>query len=115
MSLGTAGETQRILEALGSIQALENVSRGWPHQQTALPCAVVTLAGERRADERDGAEYLTETEYYVRCFARTGAETDTLAPEIRRKMEEMGYRREFVWEESGEKVFQRAERYKKIS
>ena len=59
--MGTAGETQRILEALGSIQALENISRGWPHQQTALPCAVVTLAGERRADERDGAEYLTET------------------------------------------------------
>ena len=111
--MGTAGETQRILEALGSIQALENVSRGWPHQQTALPCAVVTLAGERRADERDGAEYLTETEYYVRCFARTGAETDALAPEIRRKMEEMGYRRTFRWEEGMTELHHTAYRFEK--
>lgn len=111
--MGNTGETRRVMEALESIEALESVSRGWPHQQAALPCAVVTLAGERRADERDGVEYLTEMEYYVRCFARTGAEADAVAPEIRRKMEEMGYRREFAWEESGEMVFQRAERYKK--
>lgn len=115
MSLGTAGETQRILEALGEHTSVGKRQPRMAASADGAPCAVVTLAGERRADERDGAEYLTETEYYVRCFARTGAETDALAPEIRRKMEEMGYRREFVWEESGEKVFQRAERYKKIS
>ena len=61
MNLSAEGEKRRILEALGSIETLKNVSRSWPRQQAALPCAVVTLAGERRADERDGAEYLTET------------------------------------------------------
>ena len=86
--MSAEGEKRRILEALGSIETLKNVSRSWPRQQAALPCAVVTLAGERRADERDGAEYLTETEYYVRCFARTGTEADELAPKIRREMAE---------------------------
>ena len=113
MNLSAEGEKRRILEALGSIETLKNVSRSWPRQQAALPCAVVTLAGERRADERDGAEYLTETEYYVRCFARTGTEADELAPKIRREMEKLGYQREFAWEESSEAVFQRVERYKK--
>lgn len=113
MNLSAEGEKRRILEALGSIETLKNVSRSWPRQQAAFPCAVVTLAGERRADERDGAEYLTETEYYVRCFARTGTEADELAPKIRREMEKLGYQREFAWEESSEAVFQRVERYKK--
>ena len=97
--MSAEGEKRRILEALGSIETLKNVSRSWPRQQAALPCAVVTLAGERRADERDGAEYLTET--------------DELAPKIRREMEKLGYQREFAWEESSEAVFQRVERYKK--
>ena len=110
---GLTRRLRRILEALGSVETLKNVSRSWPRQQAALPCAVVTLAGERRADERDGAEYLTETEYYVRCFARTGTEADELALKIRREMEKLGYQREFAWEESSEAVFQRVERYKK--
>ncbi len=111
--MGAEGETRRILEALGSVEMLKNVSRSWPRQQAVLPCTVVTLAGERQVDERDGAEYLTEMEYYVRCFARTGTEADELAPKIRQVMERLGYRRGFAWEESSEAVFQRVERYKK--
>ena len=45
MNLGVKGETRRILEALGSVETLKNVSRSWPRQQAALPCAVVTWPG----------------------------------------------------------------------
>ena len=55
--MSAEGEKRRILEALGSIETLKNVSRSWPASRRRFPCAVVTLAGERRADEQDGAEY----------------------------------------------------------
>ena len=45
--MSAEGEKRRILEALGSIETLKNVSRSWPRQQAALPCAVVTATGRR--------------------------------------------------------------------
>ncbi|MDD3336786.1 MAG: hypothetical protein PHI98_14950 [Eubacteriales bacterium] len=104
-------ETERVTQALASIPSIKTVTRGWPKQDAALPCVAVTLAGERGAEFRDDSEYLTELEYYVRCFTRTAGETDAVGREIRACMESLGYLRVFAWESADEKGILRTERY----
>lgn len=107
-------EIERIVEALSGLEGVRTVTRGWPKQETALPCIAVQLASEQGSEYRDDSEYLTELEYYVRVFARTAAEVDGLIPRLRESMDELGYQRGFAWEDADERVHQRVERYKTV-
>lgn len=109
--MSTGQEIQRIIQALSGLEGVRTVTRGWPKQEAALPCVAVQLAGERGVSRFDDAAYLTQVEYYVRCFARTYGELDALIQPIQGAMSVLGYERVFAWEESDALVHQRAERY----
>lgn len=108
------GEAGRVVQALGNVTGVAAVTRGWPKREAALPCVAVVLAGERRGESRDDAEYLTEIVFYIRIFARTAESVDALAPSIRQAMEDLGYERDFAWEDAEERGHYRAERYRAV-
>ena len=106
-------ETERLLNALGALEGVRRVTRGWPSQpaEDALPTIVVQKTGESGVGWRDDLEYLTKLEYTVRVFAAQAAQADTLARGALQVMEELGYRRAFAWEESDGRVHQRLFRF----
>ena len=107
-------ETGRVIQAISGLEGVAAVTQGWPKREAVLPCVAVVLAGERGAERRDDAEYLTEVIFYLRIFARTAEGTDALAPSIRRTMADLGYERDFAWEDADERGHYRAERYRAI-
>ena len=107
-------EAERIGRAISGIAGVAAVTRGWPKREAVLPCVAVVLAGERCAERRDDAEYLTEVLFYLRVFARTAEAVDALAPSIRQAMANLGYERDFAWEDADEHGHYRAERYRAV-
>jgi len=105
-------EGRRILERLAEIDGLKSVSRGWQEGASRLPCAVVQMSGERAAAYCDDREYLTEVTAYVRLYAQSAGELESLGGAVRRKMEEMKYRRDFAWEDGSGHALGLVERYK---
>lgn len=105
-------EGRRILEGLAEIDGLKSVSRGWQEGEARLPCAVVQMTGERAAAYSDDAEYLTEVTACVRLYAQDAGELERLCGPVRKKMEEMKYRRDFAWEDGSGHSLGLVERYK---
>lgn len=111
--MSETNEATRIMDALGAIEGVARVTRGWPHQpaQDALPCIVVQKTGEKAVGWRDDLEYLTWREYTVRVFAAQAMQADALDAAVRRTMRALGYGRSFSWEESDGTAHQRLSRY----
>lgn len=104
-------EAARIIDALKQIPGL-TVTRGWPKSFAKLPCAAVALASDAIADRRDDIRYLTELEYYLRLFGDNQLQVDTALPQINAAMEQLGYERSFLWEESDGEIRQICLRYR---
>lgn len=107
-------ETERLARGLAEVEGVRCVTRGWPEAFAAdtLPCVALQLAGEQGSDFRDGQEYITQREYYVRVFARQTAALDTLAAKVKQRMEALGYARVFLWEDFSAEVKQTVMRYR---
>lgn len=80
-----------ILSALEDIPGLGSVSDAWPDAETALPAIVVSLAGKKTADRRDDKKYIIGLEYYLRFFATTSTDNQTMFHEAESRMEALGY------------------------
>lgn len=104
--MGFISESDQIAEVLTSIDGVKCITRGWPSvmDRETLPCIIVQKAGERGAGRRDDQEYLTEIEYYIRVFARVGAEADRVAAAAQACLLSLGYERVFGWEEFTEDI-----------
>lgn len=113
--MALTNEAEQIATALGELDGVALVTRGWPTDGTALPCIAVMLAGETGADSRDDAEYLTELEYYLHLFAPTAPACDTLAIAADGVMQGMGYRRTFANEQPEAAVAHLIRRYTKTA
>lgn len=109
-------QTEALAYALAETPEVRSVTRGWPQAftQDTLPCIALALAGEQGIDYREDKEYLTETEYYVRVFAKGTAQMDRIARAVARTMEALGYVRALQWEDFSEDVKQTAFRYRRV-
>lgn len=108
-------EADRVVRALGAVEGLDGVWRSYPEEpgDMELPYIVVEKADERGIDFRDGKEYLTEIEFYVRVFAPSPSQADAIAHEARLCLEEIGYRRVQEWEDLHAQPRQMVARYRK--
>ncbi len=109
-----ANEAETIAIALGELSSVACVTRGWPTDQTALPCIAVMLGSEAPQDYRDDDEYLTELEYTLHIFAATAAACDTVAGEADDAMRTLGYRRTFAYEQMEQGAAHTVRRYRKF-
>ncbi len=113
--MALVNEAERIAAALGGLDSVARVTRGWPTDGAALPCVAVALASGTPAAYRDDAEYLTELVYYVRIFCATPPECDAVAADVHGVMTTLGYLKDFSAEAFGAETCQLSTRYKKIA
>ena len=100
-------DIDNVLAALGGISGVQLVTRGWPKTDPAtakLPAIAVQEAGNRPAAHADDDELVTEIEYYIRVFARTAGECDTLIVAAETVLRQIGYKRTFSYEDFGADV-----------
>lgn len=105
------GELGRVKAALRSIQGALQVYTNWPKSFDALPCVLLTQAGESPADFRDDAEYLTEIEWYVRVFGSQETPHRAICKAVQETMTALGYQRTFRWDEGAADVRQTVFRF----
>ena len=104
---------QRIVETLQAMEGIQFVTTMRPSTFDTLPCVLVTLAGERGIDWRDGEEFLTEVEYLIRVFTSSEEEMRTVCAAVFDTMIELGYTRVLRWEEDEMGMRQTAFRFKR--
>ena len=111
--MGFVKETPALAAALGAIEGIQRVTRGWPKDFEKLPCAAITLAGDAPADYRDDGRRITELEYYIRVFTDQAVQRDGLCDAVDSVMAAHGYECTFRWEDDSADVRQTVMRYRK--
>lgn len=106
-------EAEAIKAALGALEGVQCVTRGWPKSFEQLPCIAVTKASDTPVDFRDDREHVAQLEYYIRIFASRAQDADALAPLVDEAMERMGYMRTFAYDDDDADVRMAALRYRK--
>ena len=109
---GLTDDKPRIIQALSGIPGLARALPAWPDDWAALPCIVVSEAGSRPVDYRDGVARITEVEYCLRVFANRAAEQAEVASVADKVMRELGYERVMIWDDDREGTKHKAMRYK---
>lgn len=104
-------DAPRVVEALRAINGV-TVGTTWPKAEIRQPYVLITLAGDRSADNRDDQRYLTELEYYIRVFTDKAEAMRRVCNAVHAAMEALGYVLTFRWEEPGEGRRQTALRYR---
>ena len=106
-------EAETIRAALGAIEGVQHVTRGWPKRLECLQCIAVTKAADTPVDFRDDRAHLAELEYYVRVFADSAQQADAIAVLADAAMEALGYTRTFSYDDDDGRVRIAAMRYRK--
>lgn len=106
-------EAEAIKAALGALEGVRSVTRGWPRSFERLPCLAISKASDTPVDFRDDREHVAQLEYYIRIFTNRAQEADTLAPLVDEAMERMGYTRTFSYDDDDADVRMAALRYRK--
>ena len=113
--MALTNEAEQSATALGELDAVALVTRGWPADGAALPCIAVILASETPAISLDSEEYTTELEYYLHIFTATASQGDALAAAAHGVMRTLGYDRTFANEQPEAAVAHLIRRYRRTA
>lgn len=102
-----------IKPVLQAIPGVQRVTSEWPQDWKVMPCITITEASNLPAVRYGDRERITELEYYIRIWGRTGAEVVSIASLVDDVMAGLGYERTMAYDDDSADVRQKAMRYRK--
>ncbi|GHU80747.1 hypothetical protein AGMMS49992_33810 [Clostridia bacterium] len=106
-------DEERVTSALGAVQGVAYVTRGWPRSFERLPCLAVQQTGETHYLYRSDRPYLDEVEMDVRIFCIRVQDADAIAPGVDEIMEGLDYTRVLYYPDDNAEVKMRLLRYRR--
>lgn len=86
-------------EVYAALQATTySISYQYPASGATLPCISFYEINNRESAQADGAEYLTEVEYMIDCWATTPEETATMGAAVDTQLATLRLKRVFAYD-----------------
>ena len=103
---------EKLVEGLRSV--IDAVYHSTPPKEYKLPCVTYYLGYEGRKASADNREYLTTYSFYVNVYAKTVREMNNLTAEVKRALEERGFRRKYLFDDTEDGVKRKIMRFEII-